>query len=435
MTGSDRGAGYPRTVTQQQWPGRQDNPWGPPQGSPWGTGGARQRPSGGQQAQLGHPGQVFGQQGYQQRPPYQYPVGRPPYPGQTYGRPPRRRRNPLVTLLKALLVLAVMGFLGLLLLGWVLTKVVETMPVPAPTEVATMAQPPASEASQLPSNQPSVQPTSAASAPPGGYQNDDYAVPPADTRPPGLPEPETYEEATSLLKANPLYATAVPRPVRCDMREIDVDNASKPELTTHLNDMMGCLMRVWEQPLTDAGFKPVRPSVTVYSGSVTTKCGKLPAANAVYCGADQQVYYAEDLPTVVPRSLRGSRFITEAVVAHEFGHAVQARSAILISELAWEEKSSKSTGLQLSRRLEVQADCFAGQFLGSIQQSTQMSDEELANVGKLFYSIGDDVLTGRKHYEGNHGSGASRMAWTGTGLESTSVGACNSFSAPAQKVR
>lgn len=399
-----RGGGYPRSVTQQQWQGQQGNPWGPPP-----------------QAQLVYP----------RRPSYQYPTGRPPYPGQVYGGPPRRRRNPLVTLLKALFVLAVMGFLGLLVLGWVLTRVVDTLPVPAPTQVATMPQDPTEDRGGFPTTTPS----SPVSVPPGDYQNDDYTVPPVDTRPPGLPEPETYEEATSLLKQNPLYATSVPRPVRCGMAEIDVARASKQELTAHLNDMMGCLMRVWEDPLTQAGFTPVRPSVTVYSGSVTTKCGKLPAANAVYCGADQQVYYAEDLPTVVPRSLRGSRFITEAVVAHEFGHAVQARSAILVSELAWEEKSSKSAGLQLSRRLEVQADCFAGQFLGSIQQSTQMSDAELANVGKLFYSIGDDVLTGRRNYEGNHGSGSSRQAWTNAGLESTSVGACNTFTAPAQKVR
>ncbi|MEL4357642.1 MULTISPECIES: neutral zinc metallopeptidase [unclassified Luteococcus] len=425
-------------MTQQPW-GNQQNPWGPPQGSPWGQQPPQQQvwTQPGHQPGWGQPG--WGQPQAYQRPNYQYPTGMPPYPGQTYGRPPKRRRNPLVTFLKALFLLAVLGFIALTVLGFLLSYAANQVPAPQPTSGATQPLPtdPSDEPSEDPGPEPGGQSTTgpAASAPPANYQNEQYRVPPVDRTPPGLPQPETYEEATDLLKANPLYKTSVPRPVRCEMAELNMSSASRQELTTHLNEMMGCLMRVWDQPLTDAGFQAVRPSVTVYSGSVTTKCGKLPRANAVYCGADQQVYYAEDLPTVVPRTLRDSRFITESVVAHEFGHAVQARSAILVSELAWEEKSSKSTALELSRRLEVQADCFAGQFLGSIQTSTRMSDEELANVAKLFHSIGDDVLTGKPGYEGNHGSGTSRVSWTNAGLGSTSVGSCNTFTAPKSAVR
>lgn len=418
-------------MTQQPWGNQQHNPWGPPQGSQWGPPQGNQWPPP-QASTWGQPAPVPPQQQGWQRPNYQYPTGMPPYPGQAYGRPPKRRRNPLVTFLKALFLLAVLGFLALTLLGFLLSYVADHEPAPQPTSVSTQDAP-TDEPTAGPTGQASSEPQG--SVPPAAYQNEDYQVPPVDRTPPGLPQPETYPEATSLLKANPLYANDVPRPVRCEMRSINMSDASREELTTHLNDMMGCLMRVWEEPLTKAGFTPVRPSVTVYSGAVTTKCGKLPAANAVYCGADQQVYYAEDLPRVVPRSLRDSRFITESVVAHEFGHAVQARSAILVSELAWEEKSDKSTALELSRRLEVQADCFAGQFLGSIQTSTRMSDEELDNVTKLFHSIGDDVLTGKANYVGNHGSGASRMLWTNAGLKSSSVGACNTFSAPSSKVR
>ncbi|MGO4957233.1 neutral zinc metallopeptidase [Luteococcus sp. Sow4_B9] len=431
-------------MTQNPWGDQRRNPWAPPQGSPWGDPRAsrgsanpwgppdprgRAVPRGGQQGTSLDPwGRPTGQ--FSGSP---WPAQQGPGRGQiVFGAPPpRRRRNPLVTLFKALILLAVLGFLGLILLGWLLSQVVTDLPAPAPAPFPTsQTSSPAGEGAGS-----SAQPAPRASTPPGTYQNDDYVVPPVSRNPPPLPEPETYEEATQLLEANPLYSTQVPRPVRCEMQEIDVANASRAELTGHLNEMMGCLMRVWEGPLSQSGFQAVRPSVTVYSNPVTTKCGKLPMQNAVYCGADQQVYYAQDLPRVIPRDLRNSRFITESVVAHEFGHAVQARSAILVSELAWEEKSNKSKELQLSRRLEVQADCMAGLFLGSIQQSTSMSDQELQNVGKLFYSIGDDVLTGRAGYEGNHGSGESRLAWTRTGLDSTSVGACNTFAAPASKVR
>lgn len=413
------------------------NPWGRPTGqqqmSPWGAPTSRQQTS-----PWGAPAgrQQWGQSPWGQPMPGQQPVP-------VFGGHPPRRRNPLVTLLKVLIALGVLGFLGLMALGAVFTSVINSIDVPEPTTQPTIAQTdspwdPDGDPGGSGAPAPSTPPTTTddpAPAPAGGYQNDDYQVPPADLTPPALPEPETYEEATQLLRANPVYNSEVPRPVRCEMDELDLQRASRRQLTAHFNEMTACLMRVWEEPLAQAGFQAVRPSVTVYSGSVTSKCGKLPAQNAVYCGADQQVYYAMDLPRTIPASIRGSRFIGESVVAHEFGHAVQARTAILISEAAWEEKSNKATSNQLSRRLEVQADCLAGQFLGSIQQSTQMTQQELDNVTRLFYSIGDDVLTGRPNYDGNHGSGTNRQAWTRKGLASTQVGSCNSFAAPADQVR
>lgn len=377
------------------------------------------------------------------------PTGRPSYPtqdpyagaGQGWGAPamfpvpPRpRRRHPFLRLLRMLFLLSLMGFLALLGLGWwVAGHTGVDVPSSTPTSGATSSAAPTVDTRPSASATPTARPSS--SEPAGTYQNDSYVVPAPDTDPPALPEPETYSEAKSLMTANPLYRQSVPRPVRCDMGAINLQTASRAQLTDHLNDMMGCLMRVWEPPLAKAGFTAVRPSVTVYSGSIATKCGKMGGRNASYCGADQQVYYASDLPQVVPASLRGSRFVTESVIAHEFGHAVQARSAILISEQVWEDKSSKSGQLQYSRRLEQQADCMAGEFLGSVQRSTQMTQPEMDAVGTLFHSIGDDSLTGIPGYVGNHGSGAGRQAWITAGMGSTSVGACNTFTAPASKVR
>ena len=33
-------------------------------------------------------------------------------------------------------------------------------------------------------------------------------------------------------------------------------------------------VRVWEPPITNAGFVIVRPTVTIYGEELTTKCGK-----------------------------------------------------------------------------------------------------------------------------------------------------------------
>lgn len=264
----------------------------------------------------------------------------------------------------------------------------------------------------------------------GTYLNDNYQVPAVSANPPALPEPQTYSEARQWITANKIYQQTVAKPVRCEMTDIDLSTASRAQLQAHLNELTGCLMRVWGPTLQDAGFIPVRPSVTIYSGSVTTKCGKLPSENAVYCGADQQIYYAANLPNLVPASLANSKFITESIIAHEFGHAIQARTGILISEQALEDQqSTKAAKYNLSRRTELQADCFAGEFVSSIAQSTGMNSTDLGNIGKLFYSFGDDQLTGDPTYVGNHGRGANRQAWMRAGMSNAVLTTCNTFTA------
>ncbi len=268
-----------------------------------------------------------------------------------------------------------------------------------------------------------------------GYQNEDYQVPPAALNPLPLPQPQTYSEARDWLTENAIYAGAVDSPVRCELQELDLRTASNTRLTTHMNQMTECLMRVWGPPLEAAGFTPVRPSVTVYDGPVTTACGQLPNRNAVYCAADQQVYYAQDLPTVVPQELLGTQFITESIIAHEFGHAIQARTGILISSAAWEQQSSEKDALSLSRRLEMQADCFAGEFLSAVSESTSMQQSDLNSVGRLFYSFGDDVLRNEPGFVGNHGQGTNRQSWMSKGLSSPQIVTCNTFTADEQAVR
>lgn len=268
------------------------------------------------------------------------------------------------------------------------------------------------------------------------YQNESYQVPAADRNPPVLPQPKTMAQADQWLKVNTLYAQSVANPVRCDMGDIDPARASKAQLQAHLNEMMGCLLRVWGPTIEAAGWTATRPTVTVYSTPVKTKCGDMSMSNAAYCAGDQQVYVASDVLDIIPRSLASSRFQIETILAHEFGHAIQARTGILVSEIILEQRSdTKAQERQLSRRLEVQADCFAGMFASSVRQSLQLSTQDLGNVVKLTFAIGDDQLSGKPGIEGDHGHGSSRQYWMEQGLSGSQVGACNSFTANESLVR
>ena len=91
------------------------------------------------------------------------------------------------------------------------------------------------------------------------YQNDDYQVPPPDKSPPPIPVPQTYDEAEQLITKNAFYAQNVPAPVRCNSEPINVTTASDAQLKSHFEGLMECLVRVWQPPVTNAGWIIVRP--------------------------------------------------------------------------------------------------------------------------------------------------------------------------------
>lgn len=267
------------------------------------------------------------------------------------------------------------------------------------------------------------------------YQNDTYQVPPPDKNPPPLPQPDTKQQAVQLVEHNKLYDQTMPVPIRCTLQPI-TGSSTDAQLTTHLNKLMACLVRAWEPPVTKAGYTIVRPSVTIYGKSIQTKCGQAGGGNAFYCPADQQVYYSRTLPNVVA-DLKGSKWGPDLVLAHEFGHAVQARTGVLVSANGLEQlvgrKSAK--GLQLSRRTEMQADCFSGLFLRAGSRSLHITQSDVPAMEVIFVAIGDDTLSGNPNIESTHGHGANRLYWARLGIGHSDVGVCDTFTAPASKVR
>lgn len=273
------------------------------------------------------------------------------------------------------------------------------------------------------------------------YKNETYQVPPPDSNPPDIPMPEYQSELTSWTRDNKVYQVSVARPVRCELPDLDYGASSDAQVEKHLNELTACLMRVWGPALEQAGYTAVRPTVTVYTGHPSTACGKAPSENAFYCAGDQQIYFSHDLPDAVPADLRGKRLVVEAIMAHEFGHAIQARTGILaansIAKQQFHKAGKDAEELVAGRRSETQADCLSGQFTNAVGQSLKVSSSDQANLRSLFRSFGDDVGSGGKidPGEGNHGSGESRQSWYSKGLASVAISTCNTFSAPDSQVR
>jgi predicted metalloprotease len=327
--------------------------------------------------------------------PYGPPPGYRPAYAQP-GRPPAPRRSPLGRLLLAVIGLSLLALLGLVL----------------------------------------ANAASGGQAQEGAYANDDYSVPAPDLSPPPIPVPETFDEAEQWLTANAVYGRTAPAPVRCEVPAVDVARSSDAVLDAHFEDLVECLVRVWQPPLTEARFQIPRPSVTIYTEQISTRCGsgRIPR-NAFYCPADQQIYWSNTLGEILAPFSRSPR-AGDQIMAHEFGHAIQGRTGIIASSQGIRQATSDERArLELGRRTELQADCFAGLFMRSVSVSLGLQQDDVERIQRDFFNSGDDVLSGDPNYVGDHGRGRSRQFWGSTGLGTDQVGACNSFTAPSNEVR
>ncbi len=274
------------------------------------------------------------------------------------------------------------------------------------------------------------------------YQNDDYVPPPpGDVKP--FPDAQV-SEVDMLLTANPLYSQQLPTPVRCELSipDLNLETASDAEVKTYIDDLMACNMRVWDQPFRGTNrFELVRPVVNIYHESITTPCGggERMGPNAAYCPANQQVYYSRQIHELHPNlAILTEPHVIDEVMAHEFGHAMQGRTLILQANYYKQRQGDRQAALELGRRSEVQADCFAGMYLQAVSESVGYTQADIDTIMESVRLGGDDNLRNRPDDPGvigDHGHGASRLYWHQVGLTSTDIGSCNTFTAPAEHVR
>lgn len=128
-------------------------------------------------------------------------------------------------------------------------------------------------------------------------------------------------------------------------------------------------------------------------------------------------------------------FAQAYVIAHEVGHHVQNLLGVSDKVQNLQQQVSKVEANQLSVRLELQADCFAGIWANNAQRSRQILEtgdiEEALNAAS---SIGDDRLQSQTRgyvvpESFTHGSSAQRVNWFKRGIQSGDPAQCNTFEA------
>jgi len=120
-------------------------------------------------------------------------------------------------------------------------------------------------------------------------------------------------------------------------------------------------------------------------------------------------------------------------VAHEVGHHVQNLLGTMDKVQSQRQRMSERQYNQLSVRLELQADCYAGIWARQSQQAKNWLEEGDVEEGLNAASqIGDDTM--QKREQGTvvpdaftHGSSEQRVHWFRVGMESRQLSDCDTF--------
>ncbi|MDE6238896.1 MAG: neutral zinc metallopeptidase [Muribaculaceae bacterium] len=183
---------------------------------------------------------------------------------------------------------------------------------------------------------------------------------------------------------------------------------------------------VWTREFRRQGWGEYEcPQMVIFSGSVNSGCGQATSqVGPFYCSADQTVYIDLDFFKDMQKSIGASGdFAYAYVIAHEVGHHVQYLLGTLSDAHQAMESMSERDANQMSVRLELQADFYAGVWAHNDNEmfgSIEPGDVEAAvNAAS---KIGDDYLQ-RKAYgrempdSFNHGRSSQRVKWLTKGIE------------------
>ncbi len=211
-----------------------------------------------------------------------------------------------------------------------------------------------------------------------------------------------------------------------------VDPADEPlveEMSAALDDIQG----FWASD-EGLGAQYRDATLVLFTNQVSTGgCGSAPSSvGPFYCPADSQAYIDLSFFRDLDRRFGApGDFARVYVLAHELGHHVQN----LLGDNARVRQASgadPSRANELSVRLELQADCYAGLWGRSAQDRGLIEPGDLEEGLAAAAAVGDDRIQeqsgrGVDQESWTHGTSAQRVKWFRKGFDSGEPTQCDTF--------
>lgn len=189
----------------------------------------------------------------------------------------------------------------------------------------------------------------------------------------------------------------------------------------------------WTKILAQNNAQYVPPKLVLFRNSTQSACGVGQSAmGPFYCPLDQKVYIDLGFYDELQKRYGAAGDFAQAyVLAHEIGHHVQHLSGT-DAEVRQAQQQNPDNANQLSVRMELQADCYAGVWAHSTQQRGKLEAGDVAEAMAAASAVGDDRIMqrggGRVDVDGfTHGSAAQRSEWFQRGFQNGDPRSCDTF--------
>jgi uncharacterized protein len=177
------------------------------------------------------------------------------------------------------------------------------------------------------------------------------------------------------------------------------------------------------------------PQLVLFTDIVRSACGQASSAvGPFYCPGDQKVYLDLSFFNELNRRFGAPGDFAQAyVIAHEIGHHIQKLLGTSDKVDAMRGRVSEQQMNQLSVRLELQADFYAGVWAHHAQKKGLLEVGDVEEALRAATAIGDDRL--QKESQGyvvpdsfTHGTSEQRARWFRKGLETGDIRQGDTFS-------
>ena len=211
--------------------------------------------------------------------------------------------------------------------------------------------------------------------------------------------------------------------------------APADEMGQFVAKILGSTEAVWGKIFQESKSQYCPPTLVLYDKQVRSACGMAQSAvGPLYCPGDEKLYldlaFFRDLQA---RFHAPGDFAQAHVIAHEVGHHVQRLTGTFQQIEAARDRGSQIEMNQISVRMELQADCYAGVWGHHAGTMNQLDSGDIAEALNAATAIGDDRL--QKQTQGpvvpesfTHGSSEQRVRWFKRGMDSGRPKDCDTFS-------
>ena len=215
-------------------------------------------------------------------------------------------------------------------------------------------------------------------------------------------------------------------------------NSEEEELKQFVSVVLGKSEDVWHEVFRQNGREYREPTLVLFTNQVRSACGIAGSAvGPFYCPADEKVYIDLGFYEALRQRFNAPGDFAQAyVVAHEVGHHVQNLLGISDRVEAMQRRGSEVEANQLSVRLELQADFFAGVFARYVQNQGILEPGDIEEALRAASAVGDDAIQRRTAgyvvpESFTHGTSEQRLRWFKKGYDSGDMRQGDTFSTPS----